>query len=72
MKKVNVLKAWKNEEYRQSLTAEQIAALPANPAGELSDIEQMNISGGNGNPITIGGRKARTECSDKPELCKLF
>ena len=69
MKKINVLKAWKNEEYRQSLTAEQIAALPANPAGELSDIEQMNVAGG-GSRLTTAA--ALTVCSDKPHLCKLF
>jgi len=70
MKTVNVLKAWKNEEYRKSLTAEQIATLPANPAGELSDTEQMNVTGGGG--PTFDRLNTRTECSDKPELCKLF
>jgi len=34
-----IIRAWKDEEFRNSLTPEQRAALPANPAGllELTD-----------------------------------
>ena len=41
MSNVNIIRAWKDEEYRNSLTDEQRAALPANPAGA---IEQPNVS----------------------------
>ena len=41
---VDVARAWKDEEYRNSLTPEQLAALPPNPAGEVeltdTDLEQ--------------------------------
>ena len=31
----NVIRAWKDEAYRQSLSAEEQALLPANPVGEI-------------------------------------
>ena len=44
MSQVNVVRAWKDEEYRQSLTEAERAALPENPAGLLdlaeSDLQQ--------------------------------
>ena len=67
MKKVDVLRAWKDAEYRQTLTTEEIASLPANPAGELSDMEQANIAGGG---PTVGAQA--TICSEKPYLCRIF
>jgi mersacidin/lichenicidin family type 2 lantibiotic len=41
MSQVNVIRAWKDEEYRNSLSAEERAALPENPAGlvELTEAE---------------------------------
>lgn len=33
MKKIDVVRAWCDEEYRNSLTDEQRACLPENPAG---------------------------------------
>ena len=32
---IDVIRAWKNEDYRASLTVEQLAQLPANPAGGI-------------------------------------
>ena len=48
MANIDIIRAWKDEEYRNSLTAEQRAALPANPAGavELPENELNNVSGG--------------------------
>ena len=39
MSKVDVIRAWKDEEYRLSLTEQERAQLPAHPAGliELED-----------------------------------
>lgn len=47
-KKVDVVRAWKDEEYLQSLTPEQLKDLPPNPAGkvELTDEDLENINGG--------------------------
>jgi mersacidin/lichenicidin family type 2 lantibiotic len=47
MSEVDVIRAWKDEEYRRSLTEAQRAALPAHPAGlvELTDGELANLLG---------------------------
>lgn len=44
--KFDVARAWKDEDYRQGLSKEQIQLLPANPAGELSDAELESVYGG--------------------------
>lgn len=48
MSKLETIRAWKDEEYRSSLSAEQQAQLPEHPAGqvELSDEEMELIEGG--------------------------
>ncbi|MEA5513530.1 mersacidin/lichenicidin family type 2 lantibiotic [Nodularia sp. UHCC 0506] len=56
MSNIDIIRAWKDEEYRQSLSAEQQEQLPANPAGlvELNDEDMSSISGGCskcGNPL---------------------
>lgn len=45
----DVVRAWKDETYRQSLSEEQLSTLPANPSGELelSDNELEDVFGGN-------------------------
>lgn len=47
-KDFDVTRAWKDEEYRNSLSAEQRAQLPPNPAGagEISDSDLDSVSGG--------------------------
>ncbi len=44
----NIIRAWKDADYRSTLSQEELAKLPANPAGtsELSDGELADISGG--------------------------
>jgi mersacidin/lichenicidin family type 2 lantibiotic len=47
MSKVDVVRAWKDEEYRASLTEAERAQLPAHPAGliELDDEEMKAVLG---------------------------
>lgn len=45
MEKVNVIKAWKDPEYRASLTPEQLASLPEHPAGVLNKDQLQKIKG---------------------------
>jgi mersacidin/lichenicidin family type 2 lantibiotic len=47
MSQLEMIRAWKDEEFRSSLSAEQQALLPENPAGqiELSDDELELIEG---------------------------
>ncbi len=40
MSKIDIVRAWKDEEYRNSLTIDQLAALPENPAGFVELDEQ--------------------------------
>ena len=41
MSKIDIIRSWKDESYRQSLSEDERALLPENPAGpmELSDAE---------------------------------
>jgi mersacidin/lichenicidin family type 2 lantibiotic len=48
--KFDVVRAWKDEAYRQTLDDEQLSTLPANPAGELSDSELASVCGGSNGP----------------------
>jgi len=56
MSKQNIIRAWKDENYRRSLSEAERAALPENPAGrvdldELTAAELAGIDGGYGQPI---------------------
>jgi len=46
----NIVRAWKDAAYRQSLSAQEQAILPANPAGEieLTDVELEAVFGATG------------------------
>jgi len=46
--KLDIVRAWKDETYRQSLSEEQLSTLPANPAGklELAETDLLSVQGG--------------------------
>lgn len=48
MSKIDIIRAWKDEEYRNSLSEAEKAQLPENPAGaiELDDDDMSSMSGG--------------------------
>ncbi|MBI5928041.1 MAG: mersacidin/lichenicidin family type 2 lantibiotic [Chloroflexi bacterium] len=48
MSNIDIVRAWKDAEYRNTLTAEERASLPENPAGlvELDDNDLGNVDGG--------------------------
>jgi mersacidin/lichenicidin family type 2 lantibiotic len=48
MNKLDIIRAWKDELFRKSLSSDQQALLPENPAGEiiLSDEEMIHVNGG--------------------------
>ena len=52
MSKLDIIRAWKDEEYRESLNSDEQNMLPANPAGqvELTAGELEDIDGGTGWP----------------------
>ncbi len=52
---MNTIRAWKDREYRESLSAEEMALLPENPAGqvELTEEDLLDVVGGGGGANTI-------------------
>ena len=48
MSNIDIIRAWRDEEYRDGLNNKELAALPENPAGalELSDGELNAVNGG--------------------------
>ena len=46
MKKANIIKAWKDPEYRASLTEEELKSLPEHPVDTLDSEELQKIKGG--------------------------
>ncbi|HEU5375875.1 MAG TPA: mersacidin/lichenicidin family type 2 lantibiotic [Ktedonobacteraceae bacterium] len=48
--KFDIVRAWKDEAYRQNLSEEQLCMLPDNPAGalELTDAQLESVYGGGG------------------------
>ena len=59
--KFDIVRAWKDEAYRESLSQEQKALLPANPVGELemSDADLATVVG-------AGGRVYDDDCDYDP------
>ena len=55
--RTDIVRAWKDQEYRMSLTEAQRAALPENPAGliELNASELESAAGGKpaGGPVSV-------------------
>jgi mersacidin/lichenicidin family type 2 lantibiotic len=43
---IDVARAWKDPEYRKTLTPEELASLPEKAAGEISDEGIQGVSGG--------------------------
>jgi mersacidin/lichenicidin family type 2 lantibiotic len=67
--KIDVIRAWKDEEYRAGLTDAERAQLPPNPAGliELDDEQMKRVlgSGGHGG----GGQQPTTTATTQPAYC---
>jgi mersacidin/lichenicidin family type 2 lantibiotic len=51
MSQENIIRAWKDESFRNSLSEEERALLPEHPAGSLTDTELEKVAGGE--PYTI-------------------
>ena len=54
MNKENIIRAWKDRDFRNSLTEDELNSLPSNPAGmiDISDAELEMANGGNQAAIT--------------------
>ncbi len=63
----DIIRAWKDSSYRETLSKEQLAQLPSNPVGEveLSDADLSEIAGGVRNTLfdcTISVRDSLQSC----------
>jgi mersacidin/lichenicidin family type 2 lantibiotic len=64
MSKVDIIRAWKDEEYRLGLTEAERALLPGHPAGliELDDDQMKMVLGGGGTGIA-GSSGCNNRCT---------
>lgn len=62
----DIIRAWKDEDFRAGLSAELLAALPANPAGliELDDADLDGAAGGREVPTNRLDCSYRNGCPD--------
>jgi mersacidin/lichenicidin family type 2 lantibiotic len=68
----DIVRAWKDETYRQSLSAEQLATLPAHPAGtEMSDADLEAVMGGWGDNAMSKSASANHAGSSAVIMCDL-
>jgi mersacidin/lichenicidin family type 2 lantibiotic len=61
MAKNDIIRAWKDPEYRSSLNAQECALLPASPAGAIDDGKLAEVAGGM--PIITGWIPCTNFCS---------
>jgi mersacidin/lichenicidin family type 2 lantibiotic len=54
MTRKQIIRAWKDEEYRKSLTDDQRARLPENPAGTMSELTEAELGMVEGGAMPIG------------------
>jgi mersacidin/lichenicidin family type 2 lantibiotic len=66
MKKESILRAWRDPEYRESLSAEERAALPAHPSAaiELRDEQLTTVRGGD--VVAVGDISDTVKTSNTP------
>jgi len=74
MTRSQIVKAWKNPAYRNSLSADERSSLPENPAGlvELSDAELQNISGAFPLPETVNPMRCTLATRNCDSVCVVF
>lgn len=71
MKKIDVVRAWRDEEYRNSLTPEELASLPESPAGlaVVQDSVLRSVTGGCGVHSSGCQTTKYTSCVAPNEQC---
>jgi mersacidin/lichenicidin family type 2 lantibiotic len=62
--KIDVIRAWKDEQYRASLTEEQRASLPENPVG-MVDVSEANLE------AVVGGLK-NVSSESNTSCCSMY
>ncbi len=65
---IDIARAWKDPEYRKSLTPEELASVPECPTGfvAITDDELKTVSGG----VILGGFRLADTTLGGPSRCK--
>jgi mersacidin/lichenicidin family type 2 lantibiotic len=73
MSKRNIIRAWKDVRFRKTLTSEELALLPENPAGiiDLSDQDLSFATGGTTVNSQCASYCPMTVCSACASLCTI-
>jgi mersacidin/lichenicidin family type 2 lantibiotic len=58
--KLDIVRAWKDQTYREHLSEEQLARVPANPAGDL-ELSESNLATVYGGNCPGGGDRYRSD-----------
>ena len=74
MRKIDTVRALRDSEYRDSLTAEELALLPAHPAGtaDVADESLKSVAGGCANSACSCGPRGTTwlfSCVQPGQAC---
>jgi len=74
MTQTDVIRAWRDEDYRETLAESERSALPRHPAGavELSESGLGQITGGYEIPETSRPWLCTEETSSCPSICQVF
>jgi mersacidin/lichenicidin family type 2 lantibiotic len=72
--KFDIVRAWKDQSYRQSLSQEQLSQLPVNPAGEveLSDAALASIYGGDDWEANGWGDNGNFDKQQNSNICSVI
>lgn len=66
---INIVRAWKDAAYFDSLTAEEQALVPANPAGRI-DLDMSDVSGGRASAREkVGSARLAASCTGGTTCC---
>lgn len=69
MKKIDVIRAWRDEEYRDSLTEQERSSLPENPAGMATVDDSALRSVGGAVTIRFCGTTFVDSCVKPGQQC---
>ena len=73
MSKLDIVRAWKDEDYFNKLSESDRSLLPQNPAGiiELTDLDMGNVEGGTTFSLTFGCDSITTFCMSAITICPI-
>ena len=66
MSKINIVRAWKDPAYFASLSPEEQALVPANPAGDFAAVDMEQVVGGRSGAVSA---RLAASCTNKTSTC---